>query len=382
MIIAPPLSLYIHFPWCIRKCPYCDFNSHNLKQELPEQAYIAVLLADLQADLPLIKGREIISIFMGGGTPSLFSPEALSYLLQELSQLVKLSETIEITLEANPGTVEQSRFLGYRQAGINRLSLGIQSFQDKKLKALGRIHDSQAAIKAVNSARQAGFTNFNLDLMFGLPEQSVADALSDLQTAIELQPTHLSWYQLTLEPNTLFYHQPPQLPPDENIWDIQQQGQQLLANAGYRQYEVSAYSLPDFPCRHNRNYWEFGDYLGIGAGAHGKITDNNTGKIIRTLKAKHPKDYLATHSATLTNQTPIHTADLAFEFMLNALRLKQPISYQLFEARTGMSATQLKQPLQNARNQNLIELTPDGFAVTEHGWHFLNDLTALFLFEN
>lgn len=374
-----PLSLYIHFPWCIRKCPYCDFNSHNLKAELPEEAYIETLLQDLANSLQWVQNREIVSIFMGGGTPSLFSPKAIASLLDAIKQTVSFSPTIEISLEANPGTVEQERFTGFYQAGINRLSIGIQSFHDKYLTALGRIHDQQAAIKAAQAARIAGFTNLNLDLMFGLPNQTKADAISDLETAISLNPTHLSWYQLTLEPNTLFYHQPPVLPSDDNIVEMQEAGQQLLAKYGYEQYEVSAYCQNNYFCQHNRNYWEFGDYLGIGAGAHSKITDMDQGEIIRLEKAKNPKDYLKPHKNLITKHTSIRPKELIFEFMLNALRLKQPILFDLFEQRTLLSKTILMEPLQQAEIKGFIEVQQSGFVVTPLGWHFLNDLVEVFL---
>ncbi|MDF2867952.1 MAG: hemN [Gammaproteobacteria bacterium] len=374
-----PLSLYIHFPWCIRKCPYCDFNSHALKQDLPEEDYIKALLADLQQDLSLVQNREIVSIFMGGGTPSLFSPQAIAYLLSQIKQMLPCSPKLEITLEANPGTVEQDRFKGFYQAGINRLSLGIQSFQDDKLKTLGRIHDANAAVRAVLATKQAGFTNFNLDLMFGLPKQEIDDALYDLNTAIALEPTHLSWYQLTLEPNTLFYHQRPTLPADDKIWEMQQQGQALLAKHHYRQYEISAYSREGFPCLHNRNYWEFGDYLGIGAGAHGKITDSNTQQVIRTHKAKHPKDYLDPNRPFIAGQIKVPANELSFEFMLNNLRLKQAVLFNLFEQRTFLAKTVLTASLQKATELLFIEQTRQGFQVTELGWQFLNNLMEIFL---
>lgn len=277
MLALPPLSLYIHFPWCIRKCPYCDFNSHTLLTELPEKNYINSLLVDLEQDLDKVQDRPIASIFMGGGTPSLFSPEALNYLLVELSKRLAFSDAIEITLEANPGTVEYQRFWGYREAGINRLSLGIQSFSTEKLKCLGRIHDGDEAIKAVHAAKKAGFTNINLDLMHGLPKQSVIEGLEDLQIAFSLEPTHISWYQLTIEPNTEFYQQPPQLPLEETMGELQERGEEIFREKAYRHYEISAFSKDGYNCLHNRNYWQFGDYIGIGAGAHSKITDSKKG---------------------------------------------------------------------------------------------------------
>ncbi|MFZ2320426.1 MAG: radical SAM family heme chaperone HemW, partial [Pseudomonas sp.] len=287
----PPLALYIHIPWCVRKCPYCDFNSHAAGPTLPEQEYVDALLADLDADLGRVHGRQLSSIFFGGGTPSLFSAAALGRLLAGVEQRIGFAADIEITLEANPGTFEQAKFQAYRQLGINRLSIGVQSFQADKLKALGRIHDGDEAIRAADMARAAGFDNFNLDLMHGLPDQSIEDALSDLRIAIAQQPTHLSWYQLTMEPNTVFWSQPPTLPEDDTLWDIQEAGQQLLAEHGYLQYEVSAYARAGRQAQHNLNYWSFGDFIGIGAGAHGKLS-SPSGQIVRTWKTRLPKDYL------------------------------------------------------------------------------------------
>ena len=292
MLSLPPLSLYIHVPWCVRKCPYCDFNSHESKGELPEQQYIETLLEDLKADSSYIQGRKIHSIFIGGGTPSLFSAEAYQRLFEEIQTLVPFADNIEITLEANPGTVEQGRFAEYRRIGINRLSIGIQSFDAEKLEALGRIHSNDEAIHAAEQAREAGFDNFNLDLMFGLPEQSTREALNDLKTAITLKPAHISWYQLTLEPNTVFHRYPPALPEDDLIFTMQETGQALLASHGYQHYETSAYTKEGHACQHNLNYWRFGDYLGIGAGAHGKITLPEQNQIIRTRKSRQPDHYL------------------------------------------------------------------------------------------
>ncbi|MGB6977214.1 MAG: radical SAM family heme chaperone HemW [Gammaproteobacteria bacterium] len=377
-ITTIPLALYIHLPWCVRKCPYCDFNSHALRQTLPEEAYVTALLRDLQQDLPYAQGRSITSIFFGGGTPSLFSPQALDCLLQALQKRLPLVEDVEITLEANPGTVEQQRFRGFRAVGINRISLGIQSFQDEKLRALGRIHGGQEAIKAVAAAQQAGFTNYNLDLMYGLPGQTVEDAVYDLATAMALQPTHLSWYQLTLEPNTLFYQQPPLLPDEETIWAIQQQGQQDLAAQNYFSYEVSAYGQPDYMCRHNCNYWQFGDYLGIGAGAHSKITDLKTREIKRFSKIKHPKDYLSATNFIIETRE-VKPEELPLEFLMNALRLQQPVTRKLFEERTGLSYEILKPNLQKAVTKGLINWDEEKMIVTEQGKLFLNDLVGLFL---
>ena len=287
----PPLALYVHIPWCVKKCPYCDFNSHAAGPNLPEQDYVAALLADLEQELPAVHNRPLSSIFIGGGTPSLFSASAIGQLLEGVAQRISFAPEIEITLEANPGTFEQDKFTAYRALGINRLSIGIQSFQDDKLKALGRIHGAEEALRAAEMARKAGFDNYNLDLMHGLPGQSLSDALFDLQTAMAQQPTHLSWYQLTIEPNTHYYSAPPQLPEDELLWDIQETGQALLADAGFMQYEVSAYAQPGRQARHNLNYWQFGDFIGIGAGAHGKLSTPN-GLIYRNWKTRLPKDYL------------------------------------------------------------------------------------------
>ena len=296
MLIAPPLSLYIHIPWCVEKCPYCDFNSHALKHAIPEQDYIAQLLLDLDSDIErfALNDRPLHSIFIGGGTPSLFSAPAIDQLLTEVLQRFEHKADIEITLEANPGTVEAEKFIGFFNGGVSRLSIGVQSFASDKLIKLGRIHDSEQAKVAANLASECGVKSFNLDLMHGLPDQTVAHALDDLKTAIRLNPSHISWYQLTIEPNTAFHSRPPKLPQDEVLWNIQDQGIALLNEAGYQQYEISAYSKPEFQCQHNLNYWKFGDYLGIGCGAHGKITDVNKQTVHRTVKVKHPKGYLDT----------------------------------------------------------------------------------------
>jgi putative oxygen-independent coproporphyrinogen III oxidase len=368
-----PLSLYIHFPWCIRKCPYCDFNSHELKDNLPEKNYIDRLLLDLDHDLKSInpKNRGIYSIFMGGGTPSLFSPESIYSLLNAIKSRIAFVDNIEITLEANPGTFEQDKFSGFYQAGINRLSIGIQSFQKEKLKALGRIHDDEAALRAVDIAKKAGFTNFNLDLMHGLPNQSLDDAIEDLTTALGFVPPHLSWYQLTLEPNTLFHKKPPILPTENILSDINLLGEKLLAENNYGHYEISAFCQPNHECKHNMNYWEFGDYLGIGAGAHAKV--NN----IRTSKIKHPKDYLTKHF--ISTHEPIQKNQLAFEFMLNALRLRKLISWELFANRTGLEPKDILNKLEKLADKNLILISEQGFELTSLGQRFLNDVLTTFL---
>ena len=381
-MLSIPLSLYIHLPWCVRKCPYCDFNSHALRDEVPERRYVDALLADLALDATLVEGRTIETIFFGGGTPSLFSPESIARLLNGVRARVPVSADAEITLEANPGTVELERFRGFRAAGVNRLSIGVQSFEEQKLQALGRIHGRAEALKAAEAARDAGFGNFNLDLMYGLPGQTSEQAIDDVRAAIALDPTHLSVYQLTLEPNTLFYSQPPTL-PDEQVIEVIQQGLlERLACAGYQQYEVSAYAQQGAQCRHNRNYWEFGDYLGIGAGAHAKITDR--GAVMRLSKTRHPESYLAvagTDKARVTSRT-IPPDDLVFEFMLNALRLRAGFPAELFKQRTGLTLEQIEAPLGVAREKGLLENDGVHLRASERGWLFLNDLIALFLPDN
>ena len=381
-LTLPPLSLYIHVPWCVRKCPYCDFNSHKAEETLPEQEYIKSLLADLERDMAWVQGRDIQSIFIGGGTPSLLSVKAFEDLFIGLKKQLNFSNDIEITLEANPGTFEAEKFKGYRQLGINRLSIGIQSFQDHQLKHLGRIHNGLEAIKAVQLAKEAGFTNFNLDLMHGLPDQSLQDALNDIQQAIDLGPTHISWYQLTIEPNTEFYKYPPKLPQDETLWSIQEAGQALLAQHGFHQYEISAYAQPSKKARHNINYWQFGDYLGIGAGAHGKITiiDSNPNKstIIRTSKTRLPKDYLNKDKIQSVNTEEISLEERDLEFFMNALRLYQGTSFEIFEQRTGLSIEHCKAKMEQAIQAGLLENSNE-IKTTPKGQLFLNELLEKFL---
>ena len=374
----PPLAAYVHIPWCVRKCPYCDFNSHAAGPELPEDAYVAALLADLRADLEHVGDRRLTSIFFGGGTPSLFSAKALAAIVDGLERLVGFSEDIEITLEANPGTFEQAKFRDYRQLGINRLSIGVQSFQADKLKALGRIHDGDEAIRAADMARAAGFDNFNLDLMHGLPDQSLEDALSDLRIAIAQQPTHLSWYQLTLEPNTVFWSQPPQLPEDDILWDIQEAGQALLAEHGYRQYETSAYAQPGRQARHNLNYWTFGDFLGIGAGAHAKFSHAD-GRILRSWKTRLPKDYLDPAKAFRAGEKLLAADELPFEFLMNVLRLTDGVPAMLFTQRTGLPLDVLAKPRRDAEARGLLSADPARLVATPKGQLFLNDLLQSFL---
>ncbi|AXA65280.1 radical SAM family heme chaperone HemW [Pseudomonas oryzihabitans] len=374
----PPLALYIHIPWCVRKCPYCDFNSHAAGPTLPEAEYVDALLADLDNDLAHVHGRPLTSIFFGGGTPSLFSAEALGRLLDGVARRLSFAPDIEITLEANPGTFEQAKFVAYRGLGINRLSIGIQSFQDAKLKALGRIHGRDEAIRAADRARAAGFDNFNLDLMHGLPEQSVADALGDLEQAIALAPTHLSWYQLTMEPNTVFWSQPPELPEDDTLWDIQEAGQARLAAAGYHQYETSAYAQPGRQARHNLNYWGFGDFLGIGAGAHAKLSAPD-GTLLRTWKTRLPKDYLDPAKAFQAGAKSLAPADLPFDFMMNALRLVDGVPAAWYPQRTGQSLDSLAPALAAARRAGLLAEDEQRLRPTARGQLFLNDLLQSFL---
>jgi len=374
-----PFSLYIHIPWCVRKCPYCDFNSHERKGSLPEELYVSALLQELDSHLALIQNRPVISIFIGGGTPSLFSANAIGEILDGVAKRVTMSPDIEITLEANPGTIDQANFQGYRTAGVNRLSLGIQSLQDDKLKALGRIHDRAYAIRAITIAKEAGFTNFNLDIMFGLPNQTIDDAMHDIQTALAFEPTHFSWYQLTIEPNTLFYHQTPVLPVDDMIWDMQLAGQQLIKESGFRQYEVSAYAQPQKDCRHNRNYWEFGDYLGIGAGAHSKMTLPENNSALRFSQVRSPKDYLNPVMRASQNTKTIAENDLIFEFMLNALRLTDGVPAGLFHERTGIALQQIMPRLNAAKQRGLMLDNEERISPSESGKKFLNDLIAMFL---
>jgi putative oxygen-independent coproporphyrinogen III oxidase len=375
----PPISLYIHIPWCVRKCPYCDFNSHEAKNEWPEELYFIELMKELDSYLPLVTTRPFISIFFGGGTPSIFKAKTIGQILEGVYQKLNIHPQAEITLEANPGTIEQARFHDFLTAGINRLSLGIQSLQDDKLKKLGRIHDRECALNAIKIAKKAGFHNFNLDIMYGLPQQSLEDALSDLKDALQFEPTHFSWYQLTIEPNTLFHYQPPSLPVEETIWEMQQAGCEYLQNQSFNQYEVSAYSLPKKECVHNRNYWEFGDYLGIGAGAHSKITDKNTGEITRLAQVKHPKNYFNRNNQWEKNATKVGENDIIFEFMLNALRLTQGITETLFTERTGLSLERIQPLLLLAKKRGLLDDVPGKISPSHLGKKFLNDLIALFL---
>ncbi|EPL3705417.1 radical SAM family heme chaperone HemW [Morganella morganii] len=372
----PPLSLYIHIPWCVQKCPYCDFNSHALKGEVPHDDYVAHLLADLDADLPLVNGREIRTIFIGGGTPSLLSAEAMQTLMDGVRARIPVATDAEVTMEANPGTVEADRFSGYQKAGINRISIGVQSFGDDKLIRLGRIHDAGEAKRAARLAATLGLRSFNLDLMHGLPEQHLGEALSDLRQAIELAPPHLSWYQLTIEPNTSFGSRPPVLPDDDLLWDIFSQGHQLLTQAGYVQYETSAYAKPGFQCQHNLNYWRFGDYLGIGCGAHGKISFTD-GRILRTVKTKHPRGYMA--GRYLDQQNEVATEDRPFEFFMNRFRLLEAMPRRDFTDYTGLPESVVRPQIEAALNAGEISETATHWQITEHGKLFLNTLLERFL---
>lgn len=378
----PPLALYVHVPWCVRKCPYCDFNSHEANDGIPEREYVAALLADLDADLPYVQDRALTSIFIGGGTPSLFSPAAYETLFAGLRARLRFARDIEITLEANPGTVEQEKFRGYRAVGINRLSIGVQSFNPAHLKVLGRIHGREEAIRAADTARAAGFDNFNLDLMHGLPGQGVEDALEDIEQALALSPSHLSWYQLTIEPNTIFHSRPPVLPVDDLLADIEDAGFARLAAAGFHRYEVSAYArTPRHESRHNRNYWEFGDYLGIGAGAHGKITRPKQDALLRSQKTRLPKDYLAAardHTAFGSAPAAVTPGDRPFEFMLNALRLVGGVPAEYFPARTGLPRETITPQLAALRARGLLVNDAQRIACTANGLRFLNDVVNAF----
>ena len=374
----PPLSLYIHVPWCVRKCPYCDFNSHEAKNGLPEQEYVAALVRDLELALPQIWGRKVYTVFIGGGTPSLLSAQAVEKILAAVRMLLPLDVNAEITLEANPGTVEAERFAGYRDAGVNRLSLGIQSFNDMHLKALGRVHDAAEAKRAIQIAQQH-FDNINLDLMYGLPQQTLAQAEQDVYTALEFLPPHLSCYHLTLEPNTQFHRYPPVLPDDDASHAMQQGIEELLAARGYQHYETSAFAQPKKQSRHNLNYWQFGDYLGIGAGAHSKLSFPD--KVVRQARHKQPQAYLdaMAQDVPVQGEHELGCDDLAFEFMMNALRLNQGFAATLFTERTSMSLQVLRREMEQAEQRRLLTRNHQRIAPTELGQRFLNDLLEIFL---
>ncbi|MGO9514887.1 MAG: radical SAM family heme chaperone HemW [Steroidobacteraceae bacterium] len=389
---AVPLSLYVHMPWCVRKCPYCDFNSHPLHSSPPPTGYIDALIRDFDTELPWLAGRRIQTVFFGGGTPSLFRPEDFARLLDALKRRIALAGDAEITLEANPGTIERGHFAGYRDAGITRVSLGAQSFAPRALERLGRIHTAGDTHRAVEELHAADIDNFNLDLMYALPQQTLAEAIVDVRTACALGPSHISYYQLTLEPGTVFHSRPPPLPDEELAWEMLAQGQQMLAAEGFAQYEVSAYAKDGARCRHNLNYWQFGDYAGVGAGAHGKLSMSVPDHILRTAKPKQPRDYqerfadppaalgpAAREQTAIGERRPIAAVDLPFEFMLNALRLNEGFASRDFESRTGLSLNSVEPALRLARDRGLLEATDRGWRPTELGRRFLNDLQAGFL---
>jgi putative oxygen-independent coproporphyrinogen III oxidase len=385
-LVAPPLSLYVHMPWCVKKCPYCDFNSHGLRSEPPPyDAYTDLLLADLDADLAdfgaAVQGRPIVSVFFGGGTPSLFASELIERFLDGVRTRLPFADDCEITLETNPGTVEHGRFDGYLAAGVNRISFGVQSFDDDKLRRLGRIHSAVEAEAAVKSAQDAGYTNINLDLMYALPQQLLDGALADVERAIALQPTHVSHYQLTLEPNTAFAANPPPLPDDDHAWAMQEACEQRLAAAGYDQYEISAYAQAGHRCVHNLNYWRFGDYLGIGAGAHGKWSDSGNSEVHRRWKTRLPRAYMEASGgpARIGGDSLVSAAELPFEYMLNALRLVDGVPLTDFAERTGLSAERIAAALAAARQRGWLREGPHQLHTTALGQRFLNDVIASFL---
>ena len=382
MLTAPPLALYVHVPWCVRKCPYCDFNSHQQRGALPFDAYVDALIADLEHDLPQVWGRVVHSVFFGGGTPSLFPPQAIDRFLQQASARLRFAPGAEITLEANPGTLEHGPFPGYRRAGVNRLSIGVQSFDDGCLQRLGRIHSSGDAERAVKAAQDAGYDNINLDLMYALPQQTLAMAEADIALAVALQPTHISHYQLTLEAGTKFGARPPAGIPDiDSAWDMQEACQAALARAGFLQYEVSAYARDGRRCAHNLNYWTFGDYLGIGAGAHGKLTLPAENRVLRRWKTRLPNAYMAKagRAEAIEGEETLRPERLAFDFMLNALRLNDGVSMASFEARTGLSRSSIADRLGTARANGWLDADPDWLRPTPLGLRFANDAIALFL---
>ncbi len=379
MLQLPKLALYAHIPWCVRKCPYCDFNSHAQKGNIDEASYIARMLDDLRRDTHYAQGRNISSIFIGGGTPSLFSGASIGRLLDGINQLVPIAADAEITLEANPGSAEAQKFKDFRQAGVNRLSIGIQSFNNQHLQRLGRIHDSQQAHRAIDFAQAAQFNSFNLDLMHGLPEQTLEQAIADLEQAIATGTKHLSWYQLTLEPNTEFYHNPPPIPPEERLWDIQEAGFELLATSGFNQYEVSAFSQPGFQSQHNINYWTFGDYLAIGAGAHGKVTLLDEQKIIRYHKQRHPKAYQDLTKTTTAGSSTLTEKELPLEYFMNLFRLKGSVQKADFYAKTGLEWQAVEPVLTRLADKGLLTIDSTCIALTELGFIHLNSVLEHFI---
>jgi len=370
---APPLALYAHFPWCVQKCPYCDFNSYTLKEQLPEQRYVEVLMRDLDAQVPAIAGRRFVSAFLGGGTPSLFSPAAIARLLEHARSLAGFEDGVEVTLEANPGTIERGRFSEYRAAGVTRVSLGAQSFDARQLKLLGRIHSAGETRRAAEELHAAGLTNFNLDLMYALPGQTGADAEQDLRAALELSPAHVSQYHLTIEPGTVFAAAPPTQPDDEIVDDMLERSLRLMKDSGFEQYEVSGYSRPGARCVHNLNYWSFGDYLGIGAGAHGKISDVSRELVCRTRQTREPRRYLAADPEALEFR-PVAVKDLPFEFAMNGFRLVEGFSDQLFESRTGLGIAVLERSLAPLERRGLVHRGASDWRATPKGFRFLNEI--------
>lgn len=380
LLQKPPLSLYIHIPWCVRKCPYCDFNSHEAGENIDESAYVEALLADLEQELELNGKQEFYSLFFGGGTPSLFSAEAVNNIIEGIADRTTISAHAEITLEANPGTFEQQRFADYRSAGVNRLSIGIQSFNDEQLNRLGRIHNGNEATQAIETAYTAGFDNINLDLMFGLPGQTLKQALEDVESACRFQPAHVSHYQLTIEPNTYFYKHTPNLPDTDSSWEMQQRCHDMLSKHEYIQYEVSAFSKADKYARHNMNYWTFGDYIGIGAGAHGKLTGINDHSIRRRWKQRQPSRYIkqSTRGEACAGNSVLKREDILFEFLMNALRLRKGFSYELFEQRTGIGRQHLLEACRNI-DESLLVMSATGVTTSQRGYDFLNEVLESFL---
>jgi putative oxygen-independent coproporphyrinogen III oxidase len=372
-MIAPPLALYAHFPWCVQKCPYCDFNSHALRDVLPEQRYVETLKRDLDSQLGSVGGRKLSSIFLGGGTPSLFSPAAIGSLLEHAGNRLGFLPDVEVTLEANPGTIERGRFAEYRAAGVTRVSLGAQSFDAAQLKTLGRIHSADETRRAAEELHAAGLSNFNLDLMYALPDQTAAEAETDVRAALELEPAHLSQYHLTIEPGTLFAASPPVQPADEIVEEMLSRSLQVLAAAGFEQYEVSGYARRGRRCAHNLNYWQFGDYLGIGAGAHGKITDAASGEIVRTQQWREPRRYLSAEPGVLTRKR-VADRELPFEFAMNGFRLVEGFSDELYQERTGLPASDLARALQKGLERGLVERQADSWRASARGLRFLNEI--------
>jgi oxygen-independent coproporphyrinogen-3 oxidase len=377
----PPLSLYVHLPWCVKKCPYCDFNSHAVRDELPADRYVDALLRDLEQDLPLVWGRPVQSIFFGGGTPSLFSAEQIGRILSGFRSLLTIAPGAEVTLEANPGTTEHDSFVAYAESGVNRVSLGVQSFDDDRLAAIGRIHGRREVERALAAIARSGIDNFNVDLMYALPGQGLRSALEDIRCALESGAPHVSHYQLTIEPNTAFHASPPALPDDDTAWEIQQRGAELLRNAGLHNYEVSAWAREGAACRHNLNYWEYGDFVGIGAGAHGKLTVAAEGTIRRRIRRRHPRDWMeaAERGEAVTDDRRIEPADRVFEFFLNQLRLRRGVRKSQFSPRTGLGWDAAREPVEKAIERGLLEDIGERLVPTGAGWRFLNELQALFL---